>query len=378
MANVSDVLILGGGIIGMSTAYACAAAGLSVTVLEAETVASGSSGAAAGMLAPQVEAQQRDAFFELCLQGRAVHRKLAEILYDEIGVDVEYRQTGVLRVALEDREAVDLRGRQQWQVENGLHAEWIEPHELPSIEPLFHGAARWQIAGALYLPDEAQVRSPRLVRALASAVQRRGGIIHEGASVTHLLRAGDRVTGAESTVGSFSAATTILAAGVWSGEIAATLGVHLPLQPIKGQIIAVDSILQQPQHILWSGECYITPKADSQTIIGSTEEHAGYDRRPTLAGVFQLAEGATHLLPQFGKLPIANMWAGLRPALPDRFPAIGPIPGLEGLIIATGHFRNGILLGPLTGQIVADLVRGIPSQWDIAPFSTERLLPHAM
>ena len=374
-SHTSDVLIIGGGIIGCSTAYYCARAGLSVTLLEAETIAAGASGAAAGMLASQVEAHQPDELFEFSLAARAVHAQLAETLRSEIGVDVEYRVPGVLRLALEDREAVDLRGRQKWQEARGLRAEWLDAPQVAAAEPLLRGAASWRLAGALHLPDEAQVRSPRLVRALAEAASKRGARVLEGTPVTEVVATGDRIEQVNTAVGSFAAGTVVLSAGAWSGRLAYMLGLYLPVQPIKGQIVALDGLLARPQHILWSGGCYLTPKSDGQIIVGSTEEHSGFDRRPTLSALLQLATGATDISARFGSLPVAQMWAGLRPALPDRYPAMGRAPGFRNLIVATGHFRNGVLLGPLTGQIMTEILCDQSPSWDLTPFQLERLVP---
>lgn len=367
-----DVLVVGGGVIGCSVAYWCAVAGLRVGLLERERLASGASGAAAGLLAPQVEAHQPDDFFTFGLAGRAAHAEIAPRLQEEAGIDVEYRQTGVLRLALEEREAVDLQGRAAWQRERGLKAEWLDPAALGREEPAFAGAAGMRLVGALWLPEEGQTRSPRLVRALAAAAVRRGAQLYEGAPVHALRLDGDRVVGVDSAQGRFDAGAVVLAAGAWSGELAQAAGVPLPVEPIKGQIVALGSLMRAPRRILWSGECYVAPKADGQVIVGATEEHAGFDVRPTLAGLLQLATGAVDILPELGRLPVETQWGGLRPAAPDRLPIIGWAPGCRGLLLATAHFRNGVLLGPLTGRLVSELLQGQPPSFDIAPYAPER------
>lgn len=368
-----DVLVIGGGVVGCAIAYHSSAAGLRVCVIDSDRVGGGASGAAAGMLAPQVEAHQPDAFFDLALAGRADHALLAPQLFDEVGLDVEHRRTGILRVALEEREAVDLRGRAIWQRQRGLAAEWLDSAAVAEAEPLFVGAAGRRLVGALWLAEEAQARSPRLVRALAAAAVRRGATVREGLPALHIRRDGERIIGVDTSAGLLQAGVVVLAGGAWSGPLAASAGVHLPVEPVKGQIIALESLMRAPRHILWSGECYVAPKVDGQVIVGATEERAGFDRRPTLSGLLQLARGATDLLPELGRLPVATQWGGLRPALPDRLPAIGWAPNVRNLMLATAHYRNGVLLGPLTGRLVTELLQGQAPSWDLAPYAPARL-----
>ena len=368
-----DVLIVGGGVIGCAIAYAAASAGLRVTLIEAERLGAGASGAAAGMLAPQVEAHQPDEFFAFGLAGRMEHARLAPCLLEDAGLDVEFRQTGILRLALEEREAVDLRGRAVWQRSRGLAAEWLDPEQVGQREPAFAGAAGRRLVGALWLSEESQVRSPRLVQALAIAAIRRGATFREGLPAVALQCAGDRIVAVQTPAGPLPAGAVVLAAGAWSGTLAAAAGITLPIEPIKGQIIALGSLMRAPQHILWSGECYVAPKADGQIIVGATEERAGFDRRPTLSGLLHLALGATNLLPALGRLTVEAQWGGLRPAVPDRLPVIGWAPGYRNLLLATAHYRNGVLLGPLTGKLVTELLLQNEPSWDLRPYAPQRL-----
>ena len=368
-----DVVVIGGGVIGCSIAYYLALAGVRVMVLERDGIASGASGVAAGMLAPQVEAFSDDAFFALTLRGRADHAPLADSLRDDVGLDVEYRATGVLRVARDEAERAELQRRWRWQSERGLRAEWLEPADLGRCEPLLAGMTGRLLAGGLWLPDEGQVRSPRLVQALAAASIKRGALFQEGTTVTGLKVSGERIEGVRTYAGVIAAETVVLAAGVWSGELARAAGVDLPIGPVKGQIMTLGSLQALPRTIIWSGDCYIAPKADGQIVLGATEEDGSYDRRPTLAGIGALATAALAFLPAVGPYTIEGVWAGLRPALPDRYPVVGRAPGLSNLLLATAHFRNGVLLGPLTGRAIAQLIgEGVVAP-DLAPFGPERL-----
>jgi glycine oxidase len=368
----ADVVIVGGGVIGCCIAYFLTLGGARVTVLERGQLASGASGVAAGMLAPQVEAPFADPFFELCVLGRAEHAPLAAALQDDVGLDVEYRQTGILRVARTESERVDLQRMLRWQSARGLAAGWIESGDLGACEPLLQGVAGRLLAGGLWLPDEGQVRGPRLVQALALAASRRGARFVEGAWVTGLLATGGRVTGVQTPTGAVSGDTVVLAAGVWSPDVARGIGLALPVAPVKGQILSLRGLGRAPRQVIWSGECYLVPRPDGEIVLGATEEEGNYDVRPTLAGVNRLTEAALEVVPAVGGFSVDGFWAGLRPAAPDRFPIVGWAPGLEGLFLATAHYRNGVLLGPLTGRRVADHLLGKMPLGEFAAFGVER------
>ena len=367
-----DVIIVGGGVIGCSIAYHLTLAGSSVRLIERDRLASGASGVAAGMLAPQVEAHYDDPFFDLCLRGRDEHVDLAEDLKDGVGLDVERRTTGVFRLALDEAERVELKRQMQWQVKRGLRAEWFEPHELGALEPLLSGAAGRLLAGGLWFPDEAQVHSQRLVAALAAASVQRKAVLSEGVWATEILVEGHRAIGVRTPAGVVEAESVVLAAGVWSTDIARAAGVEVPVSPVKGQLITLRAIGRSLQRILWTGECYLVPNTGGQVILGATEEEGNYDRRPTLAGVGALATAALEQLPWAGQFTIEGVWAGLRPAAPDRFPIVGWAPGLDNLLVATAHYRNGVLLGPLTGRRVSEAIRTGVIASELAPFGLER------
>ena len=367
-----DVIIVGGGVIGCSIAYHLTLAGSSVRLIERDRLASGASGVAAGMLAPQVEAHYDDPFFDLCLRGRDEHVELAEDLKDGVGLDVERRTPGVFRLALDEAERVELKRQMQWQVKRGLRAEWFEPHELGALEPLLSGAAGRLLAGGLWFPDEAQVHSQRLVAALAAASVQRKAVLSEGVWATEILVEGHRAIGVRTPAGVVEAESVVLAAGVWSTDIARAAGVEVPVSPVKGQLITLRAIGRSLQRILWTGECYLVPKTGGQVILGATEEEGNYDRRPTLAGVGALATAALEQLPWAGQFTIEGVWAGLRPAAPDRFPIVGWAPGVDNLLVATAHYRNGVLLGPLTGRRVSEAIRTGVIAHELAPFGLER------
>ena len=164
----------------------------------------------------------------------------------------------------------------------------------------------------------------------------------------------------------------VLAAGVWSPDLARGLGLELPVAPVKGQILSLRALARAPRQVLWSGECYLVPRPDGEIVLGATEEEGNYDVRPSLAGVNRLTEAALEVVPAVGSFSVDGFWAGLRPAAPDRFPIVGWAPGLPGLFVATAHYRNGVLLGPLTGRRVADYLLHNASLFEFTPFGPER------
>ena len=368
----ADVVIVGGGVIGCSIAYFLATGGARVTLIERSHLAAGASGVAAGMLAPQVEAPFADDFFELALLGRAEHGPMAERLMDEVGLDVEYRRTGILRVARTEAERADLQRQLRWQSGRGLAAEWVESDDLGRREPLLSGVAGRLLAGGLWLADEGQVRSPRLVQALAMGAVRHGAHLLEGTWATGLCVSGERARGVRTPNGAIDADTVVLAAGVWSADLARSIDLAVPVQPVKGQVMTLRGLGKAPRQVIWSGECYLVPRADGEILLGATEEEGNYDARPTLSGVNRLTESALEVVPAAGGFVVDGVWAGLRPAAPDRYPIVGWAPGIERLFLATAHYRNGVLLGPLTGRRVAHHILSGAALGEFQRFGLER------
>lgn len=364
----SDVIVVGGGVIGTSVAYHLAAEGLSVTLFERGELASQASGAAAGMLAPICESTGEGPFFELAVRSLDHFPTLAPRLRELSGIDPQYCPSGLLRVALSSEEAVQLRSQARRLGHFGL--EWLEPDSAREREPHVAGS----LYGALWSPREAHVYSPQMTRSFAYAASRLGARLELGTPVLGLIRDGDRVLGVQTPGGERGAGHVVLCGGVWTRFCAEWVGERLPLEPVRGQILSLETPQPSLRSILWSEDVYVVPKANGSVIVGATEEHAGFDCRTTAAGVAQLLAGATRLLPVLAQCSFRHAWAGLRPDTPDHLPAIGPMPGIEGLSVAAGHYRNGVLLSPITGQIVAGWItrHDLPDYAD--PFLPDRLL----
>lgn len=351
-----DVVVVGGGIIGCSVAWHLARAGARVAVVERGRVGGQASGAAAGMLAPISEAEGPGAFLELGLRSLAMFPAVAEELREETGIDVEYVRSGLLRVALDEAEAEALARRVAWQREAGLAVRWLDAAEARAVEP-----AAGEVAAAAWYAEEHHVFSPRLVQAFAMAAARRGVRFLEGTEVAGFLTEGDRVTGvrlAGGGVESLAAGHVVVAAGAWTGLCGRWLAAALPVAPVRGQIIALQQLPPALKGIVFSDRGYAVAKVDGTVVVGATEDRAGFDNRVTAAGVAYLSALAPRLGAGLEAAFFRHAWAGLRPWSADGLPLVGPVPGWRGVTVASGHYRNGILLSPVTGRMVADALGG--------------------
>jgi glycine oxidase len=333
---VTRIVIVGGGVIGCAVAERLSRERRhDVVLLERDAVAAHASGAAAGLLAPYSEGLTAD----LAARSYAMFPELAERV-QRSGIAVEYREQATLIPALAAEEERRLRGG---------GGRWLGPREARDTEP---GLAE-DVLGAAVV-REAQVTPVRLVRGLALTAAAQGSEIREGVPVVALRAAGGSVQGVETGGGHVPADVVVIAAGPWSPALAAPLGVDLDVRPNRGQLVMLRPRGQGLRNMLvWRGS-YLVPKPDGTVVAGSTEEDAGFDDRPTAAGVAGLLEFACRTVPALQDAAVERVWAALRPATPDGEPVIGPVPGLPNLLVATGHNRNGILLAPATAELVAE------------------------
>lgn len=368
--NCVDVAVIGGGAIGCSIAYHAAARGARVTLFEAGRLGAGSSGALAGMLSGQAETEEPGPFRDLMIRGREYHRTFASELREVTGLDPGYVWDGALRTATDEATREKLLEQRFWHEEANLPSEWLEGGEVYELEP----ALSKEVIAGLYLPKDGQVNSRPLVQALAIGAAQKGARILEFTQVTGLTVEGERVIGVCTTKGEVSAKAIVVAGGAFSGLPLQQLGVALPLYPVKGQMLVTNMWPSPIRANVWdSGNFYVVPKRDGRVIVGATEEPDVYDPRPTLGGVAELSRAAVDLVPRLSEASFVESWGGLRPATHSGYPILGPVDGLEGLLLATGHFRNGVLLSAITGEIVAALALREPSSVDIAPFLYDKL-----
>ncbi len=320
------------------------------------------------MLTPQAEAEGLGPFLDLCLAARKRYRTLAAELRDETGEDIEYCPWGLLYL-MDPAEQEAARGRAAWQRRAGLRVEEVSRQALRGLEPALSPA----IHGALLFPDEAHVRPCAVIRALAAGARQRGVQVLENVDAVDFILGQDRLRGVRTGGGETILADVLVAcAGPWTARLLDLLGRRLPVEPIRGQIVRCRFARPPLTHLVWGPLGYLVPRLNGEVLVGATMERAGFDATPTLEGVATLCEAARRMAPGLMAAPFDRAWAGLRPRLPDGLPAIGRFPDIPNLYVAAGHYRNGILLGPLTGELVADLVLEKRPSVPLDPFSPGR------
>ena len=366
MSARPDVLVVGAGLVGASCARALAAAGRRVLLVERGEAGMEASSAAAGMLAPQVEAEPGDPTLALGIAARERYGELAAALLRDTGIDVAHRVTGIALVAFDEARATELRAAAAHQSAAGLAAEWLDRPALAARHPGIGPAA----LGAYLAPRDGAVDNPALVRAVLRDALRLGAELRERETVWEVVVRGGRVTSLVTERGPLEAPAVVLAAGSWSAQLVG-LPRALPVEPVRGQIAVVDWPAGEPPAVLFGRGAYVVERR-GLAILGSTMEHAGFEKATTPAGLEHIFAETGALLPALREQPVRETWAGLRPMTPDGDPIIGRDPDVANLYYATGHGREGILLGPLTGEIVRDLVVDGDTKWDIAAYAVSR------
>ncbi|MBO0860652.1 MAG: glycine oxidase ThiO [Chloracidobacterium sp.] len=368
----ADAVVIGAGVIGCAIAWRLGQAGLRGAVIERGRIGAEASHAAGGMLAPLAEAEGRDDFFNLAVAGLGMYPDFARELKASSGIDVEYRDEGTLYLALteEDEEALERRWR--WQCETGLNVKRLSLGCALKLEPLLNQDLRF----ALKFPGDHQVDNRRLTVALQTAARNAGArfLTHTEARelLTESVAGRRRIIGVSTSRGEIQANTVVIAAGSWSSLLRCDDAWRFEVEPVRGQMIAVEMPVPAARHVLYSRRGYLVPRLSGYLIAGSTTEQVGYDKRVTAAGVASIIKNAIEIAPCVADQAVIETWAGLRPRAPDDLPILGPDPLVEGLIYATGHYRNGILLTPITAQSISELIIKGESGVSLAPFSVAR------
>lgn len=366
---LADVIIAGGGVIGCSVAYHLGLAGVRTVIVERGHVSAGASGVSAGMLVVPGRPSAADPLFTLGVESLRMFPATLKALHEASGIDPEYITAGTVRLAFtedDEREARSLAP----QLKPFLEAAWVSREDLLETEPRLSQDVR----GALYTPGERQVRASRLTLAFAQAAASQGfASFRTGATAVGFTYQGSRVTGVRLPDGSrLTADHVVVAAGAWSASLLADLGVSLPVRPVRGQIVTLRAMPRPLRMNILTGHGYLTPKVDGTLLAGATEEDAGFDVRVTVAGVSSLLDLVSRVAPNLASAEVLALEAGLRPGTPDGLPVLGPVPGWEGISLATGHFRSGIVLSPVTGRLLAELIVQGRSSFDLEPFSLAR------
>lgn len=362
----SDVLIIGGGVIGLLSAWRLAQAGLRVAVFERGRPASEASAAALGVLWPRANAQRPQAWVDLMQASLKLYPALIDEARMATQVEVEWGGAGVLHTALTDKEFIALQADLPHQQAAGLAVELLTPREAQELEPDISP----YITGALLFATARYIDNARLGIALHQAARRLGVHFHLGQTVRALVQEDGRVTGVYVGQEKHTAAWVVLAAGSWSGQLE---GFPLPIRPIKGQAIAIEPNAVSLRHVVDSSVGYIVPRRDGRFLVGASVEDVGFDRRNTVGETHALLAGAMRMMPGLHSATFQTMWTGFRPRTTDELPLLGPLKAHPGLILATGHYRNGILLAPITAQLVTGWITGQASALDTAPFAPDRL-----
>jgi glycine oxidase len=345
-----QVVILGAGIIGVAIADALARGGAVVTVLDRRGPGRGASQASAGILAPYTEASSGSPLLPSGVRSLALFDDFVADAAARSGVRVEYARSGTLEVARDDEAARHLRATRDWLTAIDVAADWIAPADLAGVEPAVAAGTH----GALLIRSHGYVGVPSLLRALTQSA-RLAGAVFESPIEALEITAGPGDLAVRTGARSYAADVVVVAAGSWSSALRIAGRPAWPVRPVRGQLLELewDADRPLPRHVVWGPGCYCVPWSTRSLLVGATSEDAGFDERSTVEGVAQLTAAVSALIPAARRAAVRDIRVGLRPATPDGLPLIGPLRDLPQIVAATGHFRNGILLAPLTARAVA-------------------------
>jgi glycine oxidase len=363
MPEHPDVLIIGGGVIGLTTAYFLAREHVQVTVVDKGDFGQEASWAGAGILPPGKPSAGQHPYERLRATGVAMFPALSVELRERTGIDNGYLRSG----GLDFSEAHDASACAEWRAD-GVAVEMVEGPALARLEPLLAA----DVGSACYLPDMAQVRNPRHLKALLAGCAALGVTLRPGCAIHSFERRNARLTGVRTDHGVLSAGRYLIAAGAWSDSLLEPLGWRPGIRPIRGQIALLNTGTPKLRRILVEGKRYLVPRPDGRVLVGSTEEDVGFDKHNTAAAIANLLELAQRLVPSLARAHLERSWAGLRPGSPDGLPFLGPVPGIDNLFVAAGHFRAGIQLSPATALALTETFLGKPLTVPLEPFRLDR------
>jgi glycine oxidase len=362
-------LVIGGGIIGSSVAWRLTSEGVQVSVFERGRLGQEASWAAAGLIGPQAEAHEPGAFFDLALAGKRSFDAIVERLTAESGVDPEYDDHGVLYVAFDDVARARLQSRARWQRAAGGQVDELTPREAFRLAPVLSE----KIIFALHMPNNRRVENRKLTLAYINAATHAGAEFREGALIHSIEVSSGRATGVRLADGSLEEGDIVInAAGAWAGEIRGLEEDRIHFYPVRGQILCFEARPGLVEPSLFSESGIVVPRRDGRILAGSIFEEAGFNKSVTLDGMERILRAVRAMVPSIASIPFREAWAGLRPASDDLLPMLGPSPTVANVMYAAGHFRSGILLSAVTGEVIADLVKGREPSIDLAAFSPAR------
>jgi glycine oxidase len=363
---MADVIVVGAGLIGLGVAYELAKHGASVTVYDRAEPARAASWAGAGMLAPFSEQMPDAAMLALCRESLAIFPEFVAELRERTGVDARFRRDGTLHVALDGARLAELAAHAPTFAANGGEVTLLDRGEALAREPMLAK----DLAGGLFVANEAQVDNRRLGRALLAGCESLGVRIErvDGLALECDAR---RVRGLRTAYGFASAPVVVNAAGAWAGTLPGVPdAARVPVRPVAGQMLAIAIPRTAMRALVWLGHRYLVPRGDGRLLVGATVEEHGFDARVTAAGMHDLLDAALAVAPSLATFAVVETWAGLRPGSHDGRPYLGAT-ALDGYVVACGHYRNGILLTPITARAIAELVVDGRSD-ELAPFAPAR------
>lgn len=360
---MSDFLVVGGGVIGMMLARELATSGAQVTLVDKSACAQESSWAGGGIVSPLYPWRYKTPVTALATWSQSSYVHLAQELIEETGYDPELRQKGMFMVSVEDADDAILWAEQNHRPMTTVDADFLyqkEPHLKPGFKQ------------ALWMPEVASIRNPRLGRSLRQSLEVRDNItVLERKGLEELIIENGQVKGINTAKGPVLADKTILATGAWSGDLLKPLGVEMPVEPVHGQMMLFKAPVGLVNRVVLADGRYVIPRNDGRVLVGSTLEYIGYEKRTTEDAYAALHQTAVNIVPELAEYKVEHHWSGLRPGSPEGVPYIGAVPGYEGLYVNAGHFRNGLVLAPASTRLLADTLLGRKPIIDPTPYLLE-------
>ncbi len=366
MTRTADVVVIGGGVIGSAIAWNLAAQQQHTILVEKNQPGKEASSAAAGILAVASGRSKRGPMYQLKSASQKLYPALVQELEERTGIDIEYQRAGVLDLIRTDADEKKYRQLYDLRREQGYTATWLSADEAQRFEPVLTA----NIRGAVHFADDHHVNNERLAEAWAQGAAQRGTTVQTGVTVNEARITNGKVTAVRIGEEWVNTGLVVIAAGSWSQEVGAIFGLTIPTQPAKGQMLTVR--FPPLQHVISWNDHYLVPRKNGEVVMGSTVEFVGHNKEVTLETIRALIDRSEDLVPAVRTAPLNRFWAGLRPYSPTRRPMLCRAPGLDNVILATGHHRNGIVLAPITGQLICELITTGKTSMSLEPFAFPR------